>query len=120
MGLSEAEVRQFADSWIGAWNAHNLEGVMAHYADDVVLTSPTAARLLGDAAGRVTGKEALRDYFSRGLAAYPHLKFELLDVMFGISSVIVTFVNQNGTKTGEFMEFDSHGKVVRVVANYSK
>jgi hypothetical protein len=28
------------------------------------------------------------------------------------------YVNQNGTKSGEFMELDANRKVVRVVANY--
>jgi len=29
------------------------------------------------------------------------------------------YVNQNGTKTGEFMEMDAGTKVIRVVANYN-
>jgi hypothetical protein len=64
------------------------------------------------------GKDALRAYFKTGLAVYPNLAFELLDVMWGISSVVLNYVNQKGTKTGEFMEFDAEGHVVRVVANY--
>jgi len=92
---------------------------MSHYAPEVVLTSPAAARLLNDPSGTVTGKEAVRSYFQRGLEAYPKLTFELLDVMWGISSVILYYLNQKGTKTGEFIEFDSNQKVVRVVANYS-
>jgi ketosteroid isomerase-like protein len=117
--LSETEVRQFADGWIQAWNAHDLDAVMSHYAPEVVLTSPTAAKLLGDPAGTIRGKEAVRKYFERGLEAYPELNFKLLDVMWGVSSVVLYFLNQKGTKTGEFMEFDAQQKVVKVVANYS-
>jgi hypothetical protein len=117
--LSEIEVRQFAHSWILAWNSHDLDAVMSHYALEVVLTSPTAAKLLGDPSGTVTGKEAVRSYFERGLEAYPNLSFELLDVMWGVSSVVLCYLNQKGTKTGEFMELDARGKVVRVVANYT-
>ena len=51
--------------------------------------------------------------------AYPNLAFELLDVMWGLSSVILYYKNQKGTKTGEFMELDTNFKVTRVVANYS-
>jgi len=90
---------------------------MAHYGSDIVLTSPVAARLLSDTSGTVTGREALRSYFERGLEAYPDLAFELLDVMWGISSLVLYYVNQSGRKSGEFMEFDAHGKVIRVVAN---
>ena len=58
-------------------------------------------------------------YFERGLQAFPNLTFELLDVMWGISSVVLYYLNQKGTKTGEFMELDAHQKVSRVVANYN-
>lgn len=117
--LSEIEARQFANGWVQAWNAHDLDAVMSHYAPEVVLTSPTAARLLSDPSGTVKGKQALRRYFERGLEAYPNLTFNLLDVLWGISSVVLYYVNQKGTKTCEFMEFDANQKVVRVVANYS-
>ena len=117
--LSETEARQFARSWVQAWNSHNLDAVMSHYAQDVVLTSPTAAKLLNDPSGAVTGKEALRSYFKRGLEAYPNLTFELLDVMWGLSSIVLFYKNQNGTKSGEFMEVDADLKVTRVVANYN-
>lgn len=117
--LSETEAQQFAQSWIAAWNSHDLDAVMSHYAAEVVLISPTAAKLLSDPSGTIHGAEAVRSYFERGLAAYPNLTFELLDVMWGISSVVLYYLNQKGTKTGEFMEFDSGQKVVRVVANYT-
>ena len=117
--LSETEARQFAHSWVRAWNSHDLDAILSHYAPEAVLTSPTAAKLLSDPSGTVTGKQALRAYFERGLEAYPNLNFELLDVLWGISSVVLYYVNQKGTKTAEFMEFDSNQKIVRVVANYT-
>ena len=107
------------EAWIGAWNSHDLDEIMSHYADDVILVSPTAAALLGDPTGEVRGSAALREYFRKGLQAYPMLRFDLLDVMWGVQSVVLCYVNQKGTKTAEFMELDSAGKVTRVVANYS-
>ena len=117
--LAESQARQFAEDWIQAWNSHNLEAILSHYATDVVLTSPVAARLLNDSSGRVVGLPSLRAYFQRGLEAYPNLRFELLDVLSGLSSVVLYYKNQVGKRTGEFMELDASGKVVRVVANYS-
>jgi ketosteroid isomerase-like protein len=117
--LSETEARQFADGWVLAWNSHDLDAVMSHYAPEVVLTSPSAAKLLSDPSGTVVGKEAVCSYFQRGLEAYPNLTFELLDVLCGVSSIVLYYVNQKGTKTGEYMEFDGNQKVVRVVANYT-
>ncbi len=111
--------QDLAAHWIRAWNAHDLDEIMSHYADDVVLVSPAAAGILEDPSGTVAGKDALRAYFKRGLEAYPNLKFVLLDVLWGVSSVVLYYTNQKGTKTGEFMEIDANGKVVRVVANYN-
>jgi ketosteroid isomerase-like protein len=117
--LSAKQAQQFAKDWCSAWNSHDLEAILAHYADGVVLISPTAARLMKDPRGIVNGREALRNYFSVGLMAYPDLRFEVLDVTCGVGSMVVYYANQNGAKVSEYMEFDSDGKATRVIAHYS-
>jgi ketosteroid isomerase-like protein len=117
--LTADDARNLALHWIHAWNAHDLDEIMSHYAEDVLLVSPVAAAILNDPSGTVKGKDALRAYFKRGLDVYPNLKFDLIDVMRGVCSVILYYTNQKGTKTGEFMEIDSNGTIVRVVANYN-
>ncbi len=117
--LTEAEARKFAHDWVLAWNSHDLDAIMAHYGSEVVLTSPAAAKLLNSPSGTIQGKQSLQDYFKKGLEEYPNLCFELLDVMWGLSSIVLYYINQKGTKTGEFMELDERRKVVRVVANYN-
>jgi hypothetical protein len=118
MGVTKDLALELARDWVAAWNAHDLELIVAHYEDDVELTSPVAARLLGAPDGKVTGKAALRAYFQRGLEAYPELRFELKEVFVGLSSVVLLYANQNGTHTAEYMEISASGKVARVVANY--
>jgi len=117
--ITENEAQRVATHWVQAWNSHDLDAIMSHYAESVVLVSPVAARILNDPSGTVAGKEALRMYFKRGLETYPGLKFELVDVLWGLSSLVLYYVNQKGTKTAEFMELDTDGRVVRVVANYN-
>ena len=117
--LTQKDASEFADHWVKAWNSHDLDEIMVHYSTDIVLVSPAAAKILNDPSGTVKGKEALRAYFRRGLEVYPNLKFELIDVMWGVSSVVLYYVNQKGTRTGEFMELDTDVKVIRVVANYN-
>jgi ketosteroid isomerase-like protein len=117
--VTENDARKLAQHWIEAWNSHDLDEIMSHYVENVVLVSPVAARMLNEPSGAVVGKEALRMYFKRGLEAYPGLKFELVDVMWGLASLVLYYVNQKGTKTGEFMELDASGNIVRVVANYN-
>ena len=117
--LTKKDADEFANHWVKAWNSHDLDEIMLHYSADIVLVSPVAAKILNDPSGVVKGKEALRAYFRRGLEAYPNLKFEVVDVLRGISSIVLYYVNQKGTKTGEFMEVDADAKVTRVVANYN-
>jgi ketosteroid isomerase-like protein len=116
--LSEDFVRKLAREVIDAWNSHDLERILEHYADDVTLTSPYAAERFGDPTGAVHGKPALRAYFELALKAYPELRFELVDVMWGVSSVVLYYVNQRGTMTGEVLELAPSGRVRRVLANY--
>lgn len=115
--LNANEAKQFAKDWCAAWNSHDLESIMSHYAEHVVLTSPTAAKLLSDPV--VRGKDALRNYFAVGLRAYPNLRFEVMDVTCGVSSMVVYYANQNGVKVSEFMELGSDRKVTTVIAHYS-
>lgn len=117
--MTKADAWTLAERWVADWNAHDLESIMTHYDDAVELTSPVAARLLEIPDGKIVGKANLRNYFQRGLEAYPQVHFQLRDVLWGISSVVLCYGNQNGGTTAEFMELSSAGKVLRVVANYS-
>jgi hypothetical protein len=117
--LAKEEAWQFANRWIKAWNSHDLDAILSHYAPVIVLTSPAAARLLNHPAGAVEGIAALRAYFERGLEAYPQLAFELLDVLCGLSSIVLYYRNQVGSRTAEYMELDTNQKIIRVVANYA-
>jgi hypothetical protein len=117
--VTRDEALKLANHWVAAWNAHDLDLIMAHYDDAIELTSPVVAQLLGTLDGKVIGKASLRAYFQRGLETYPELSFRLDDVFWGISSVVLLYANQKGTRTAEFMEISPTGKVSRVVANYS-
>ena len=117
--MTKDEAWSLANHWVAAWNAHDLDLIMTHYEDAIELTSPVAARLLGAPDGKVAGTPNLRAYFQRGLEAYPELHFRIEDVLWGINSIVLYYINQKGTRTAEFMELSASGKVVRVVANYN-
>lgn len=117
LSISPEHASQFAAEWIAAWNSHDLAAILSHYAPGVVLTSPVAARLTGNAT--VTGLDGLSRYFARGLELFPNLSFALHDVFAGVSSLVLVYTNQSGTRTAEWMQFDETGKVIRVAAQYS-
>ena len=68
--MTASKAQEFAQEWIAAWNAHDLDSILSHYSADIVLTSPVAARILNDSSGTVRGKDALRAYFTRGLEEF--------------------------------------------------
>lgn len=117
--MTKDEASKLANHWIAAWNAHDLDAILTHYDDAIELTSPVAAQLLGTPDGKISGKANLRAYFQRGLQAYPELRFQLEDVLWGLNSVVLYYINQKGTHSAEFMELNATGKIIRVVANYS-
>lgn len=88
------------------WNAHDLEGLLSHFADEAVFTSPVAAQLLESSDGIVRGKVELRNYWAEGLRRHPDLHFELLAVYIGVSRLVVNYRNQAGRLCNEVLTFD--------------
>jgi hypothetical protein len=113
--------RGFAQEWVEAWNSHDLERILAHYDDDVILVSPVALKLLNNGDGMVRGKAALREYFLRGIQAFPNRRFDLIDVLWGVETVVVYYANNvRGSKSAEVMQLSAAGKIRRVWANYDQ
>lgn len=117
--MRETDSRQFAIDWIAAWNAHDMDRILMHYADDVRFTSPFVQRITGQQDGVVQGVSALRDYFSNALKAYPDLRFELITVLVGVNSVTLYYRSVKNLLAAEVMLFDGEGKVMTVLAHYS-
>ena len=117
--LTAERAEALAEEWIAAWNAHDLDAILQHYADDVVFTSPFVARLLGAGQDTVRGKAALRDYFARALAAYPDLRFGLRAVLLGVDSLTLYYASVGGRLAAEVMLLDADGRVERVLAHYT-
>lgn len=119
--IQPAFAHAFAQDWADSWNTHDLDRILTHYDENVVLLSPVALALLKNGTGIVQGKSALRDYFQVGLKAYPNLHFTLMDVLWGIETIVAYYgTNVRESKTAEVMQFNPTGKVIRVFANYNQ
>ena len=116
--ITPETARRFANEWIDAWNRHDLNAILAHYAEGITFASPFAVKLLGAPDGVVVGVSALRAYFEKGLAAYPDLHFSLHHVAVGVGSVTLIYTSVKGLLAAETMFLDEQLKVVRAVAHY--
>ncbi len=104
--MDQQAARAFADRWITLWNTGDLERLLEHFADDVVFTSPTAARLIDGCDGVVRGKSALRAYWALGLDRTPQLRFEMVGLYVGIDTLVINFQDQTGALVNEVLTFD--------------
>ena len=90
--------------------------MLAHFHDDVVFTSPVAARVLPETGGVVRGKAALRDYWMTALSMLPDLHFELIGVYQGESLLVINYRNERGGLVNEVLMFDEAAWCARATA----
>ncbi len=101
-----------------AWNAHDLDQVLAHYQDDFVLQSPMITVVTGNPSGRLQGKAAIRAYWAAALARLPDLHFELQDVLLGAECLTLYYRGHRGLVAETFF-FEGGSEAVRAAAAYS-
>jgi steroid delta-isomerase-like uncharacterized protein len=111
MAGGQAGVRSFCEQFAARFNAHDLDGFLAMYADDAELQAP-------DLPEPLRGKTAVREYWRAQLEAFPDAHVELIKVVADESSFaddgIVT-----GTNTGAMAQpggepLPPTGKMLRV------
>lgn len=117
--MEQAFADRFAADWIAAWNAHDLERVLAHYAEDFEMSSPMIARIAGEASGTLHGKPAVARYWKRALELMPQPRFELISVLIGVRSVTLHYKGANGRLAAEVFHFGADRKVSRAFAHYA-
>lgn len=115
--MSPEIAQAFAEEWIDAWNAHDADRVLSHYAPDIVFLSPIAQARVGS--GRVEGIKALGDYWRSALAAIPEVRFELKQVLVGHECLTILYRNHLDGLVAETVELAPSGKVIRSCACYA-
>jgi ketosteroid isomerase-like protein len=113
-----AQARRFAQEWVEAWNAHDIDGVLAHFADDAEFTSPVAAQLLPETGGVLRGKAAIRAYWAVGIERIPDLRFEVIDVYTGVDLIVINYRNHTGGLVNEVLHLGADGLVVKGAGTY--
>lgn len=103
--MTPPDPAEFAQRWVEEWNSHDLDRILAHYARDVVFRSQVAARVVPESQGIVRGIDALRHYWGTALAQAPDLRFEVLEVFAGVSTMVIRFRNQLGAVRCEVLTF---------------
>ena len=113
-----AKAREFAAEWIAAWNSHDLEAILGHYADGLEFTSPLVVSRLKRPDGTIRTKSELRQYFLASVGPDSKLRFELIDVLAGVSSVTLVYRNHRDQIVAETMSQDAAGRANRVLVHH--
>jgi len=116
--IKPADALEIARNWLEDWNAHDLDRITSHYAEEIVFISPMVVKLLDSPSGSIEGKSALRNYFDRGLTVYPELKFKAIEILVGVSSLVIYYRSVKDLLAAEFMEINEQGLITKANAHY--
>lgn len=116
--IPDTFARDLASEWVAAWNSHDLERIFRHYADDFEMRSPLIAERGFAPSGILRGKDAIRPYWTVGLAATPPIQFELVAVYAGVNQVAIHYRSVGRRYVVEVLELDDERRVVRGSACY--
>jgi hypothetical protein len=103
-------------SWIDAWNRHDLEAILDHYADQVEFVSRAVVELGINAAGAIAGKPALREVFATGLRSDPELRFTPLHAFSGVGECALYYIGFRKRHVVEVHTLDVRDKITRARA----
>lgn len=117
--MDKAFAEHFAEDWISSWNAHDLERILSHYAEDFEMSSSVIVQVVGEPSGTLRGKAAVAAYWKKALGLIPDLQFELLSVLAGVNSITLYYKGARDRLAAEVFHFGPDNKVVRVFAHYA-
>lgn len=84
-----------AREWLDAFNARDLERLLALYDEEAVHTSPKLRAQRPETLGEIRGKPALRAWWSEAMTRLPGLHYEGKHLSASDSRVVMEYERQN-------------------------
>jgi ketosteroid isomerase-like protein len=113
--MNDAEL---AERYYAAWNAHDLDAIVALYAEEIEFSSPYIAALGFSPDGIIRGKSLLRFYFEKAIERAPGLSFKPESLCVGARGHTLIYRNHRGERAAEAHEVNAAGLIVRADATY--
>lgn len=88
------QTQQIAMKWFEAFNAKNLENLLALYDDDAQHSSPKLKRLHPETNGLIKGKEALRSWWQEAFEKLPTLHYKVTSLTANTDRVFMEYIRQ--------------------------
>jgi steroid delta-isomerase-like uncharacterized protein len=101
--VAEEDVRSFVEEFLASWKGTDEDKILAYYADDIILHTPT---------GTLNGKAAVRDNFVRPfITAFPGNVNSIVNIAYGKNLVAIEW-SFDGVHAGPFGNIPATGKEV--------
>jgi steroid delta-isomerase len=113
--LKRDDAVKFANEWAAAWNARDIERVLASFDEGVTFVSPTALAVAGTP--RIQGKTALRAYWNQAMSRIGSLRFTVNRVVWDADARELAIIYSSDTdgrskSVSENLVFNENGAVV--------
>ena len=113
------DLRGLAEACVAAWNARDLDRILALYTDNFEMTSPAIREGGFEKSGSLKGKPAVAAYWKAGLAKYADLHFETEQVFVSPNSVVIYYRNERGHAVCEYLRCNEAGLIVQGAAHHA-
>ena len=90
--MSAADNLTLARHWLEAFNAQDVDSLVALYAQDATHTSPKIRALHPDSGGKLVGREALSKWWREANTRLPGLHYQLTAVTANDDRVFIEYV----------------------------
>jgi ketosteroid isomerase-like protein len=90
--MDPAALRTIAERWLDCFARHDLDNLLALYADDAVHTSPKIRVRHPETGGLLRGKPALRAWWADAFARIPELGYQLRSLTADSDRVFMEYV----------------------------
>jgi ketosteroid isomerase-like protein len=113
--MTEQQNQSIAFKWFDAFNAHNLEQLLALYDDNAEHFSPKLKIRKPETDGLIKGKNALRDWWQDAFDRLPTLNYKVTSLTANENRVFMEYVrkveNEEDMLVAEVLEIKD-GKIV--------
>ncbi len=110
---------KFAKEWAEAWNSHDINKILSHYAEDFEMSSPVITQICNEPSGKLKGKKKIKEYWLKALKLNPNLSFEIVSVFTGVKSIIIHYKGHRGL-SAEIFHFNENSMVTKSCAHYEQ
>lgn len=106
--MSRSRQIRIAEAWFDAFNAHDLERLLALYAEDARHYSPKLKVRRPETKGLIVGKEALRQWWQDAFTRLPTLRYERTHMLADEEAVFIEYIRhvegEEDLAVGELLE----------------